>query len=64
MATNYNDVNHRVLIERFERTESQRERNRKIAYQNSLPQQKTARELEIEALDRWDAMWNRTTRGF
>jgi hypothetical protein len=64
MATDYNDINHRALIEKFEKTERDRERERQIKYQESLGPVKSWREREIEELDRWDAMWNRTTRGY
>jgi hypothetical protein len=64
LATDYNDINHRDLIERFERTERERERKRQIDYQNGLGPVKSWREQEIAELDRWDAIWNRTTRGY
>jgi hypothetical protein len=51
-------------FDKFQRTESERERKRKIDYQNGLGPVKTAREIEIAELDRWDALWNRTTRGY
>jgi hypothetical protein len=58
--TDYNDPNHRALIERFERTERDRERKRQIDYQNALGPVKTWREIEIERLDRLDAIWKKT----
>jgi hypothetical protein len=63
MATDYNDINHRRLIEKFERTEDERERERRIKYQESLGPVKSWREREIERLDRLDAIWNRTRIG-
>jgi hypothetical protein len=51
-------------LARFRRTEDRRKRQRQIAYQNTLPQGPTPRELEIAALDRWDAIWKRTRNGY
>jgi hypothetical protein len=51
-------------FEKFQKTERDRERARQVAYQASLGPTKTWREIEIAELDRWDALWNRTTRGY
>jgi len=56
--------NDKAELERYRQTERNRKRQRQIAYQESLPQGPTPRELEIAALDRWDAIWKRTRNGY
>jgi hypothetical protein len=62
--TDFDNPHNRALIEKFEKTERDRKRERQIKYQESLGPVKTERELAIEADDRWQAIWNRTTRGY
>jgi hypothetical protein len=58
----YDDYKNNIdAFERFERTERERERQRKIDYRRSLGPVKSWRELEIERLNRLDEIWNRTT---
>jgi hypothetical protein len=58
------DQNDKADLERFRDTERKRERERQIRYQESLGPVKTARELEIERLDRLEEIWKGTTRGY
>jgi hypothetical protein len=44
-------------LEKFRDAERKREKERQIRYQEGLGPVKTARELEIERLDRLDRLW-------
>jgi hypothetical protein len=59
--TDFDNPHNRHLIEKFERTERERERERRIKHQESLGPVKSWREIEIERLNRLDDIWNRTT---
>jgi hypothetical protein len=62
--TDYNDINHRHLIEKFEDTERKREKDRQIRHQQGLGQVKTEQQLAQEDYERNEAIWKRTTRGY
>ena len=50
-------------FEKFQHTESERERERQVKYQESLGPVKSWREFGDERLDRLEAIWARTTKG-
>jgi hypothetical protein len=62
MKMNQNDKDLIADGEKYRRTERERERERQIKYQESLGPVKTARERELEALDRWEGYYRNTTR--